>query len=115
MHGFDEFLGNLHHQNAEKEPETHFYPKDPAFKKKYGPRGVLHTWADGRVEHDDLGIANDTIVVCGTDNGAEAASWPDGGIAPFHGEKGTTWEGGKTWKIHADGYSFLPSFKGEAS
>jgi hypothetical protein len=54
-------------------------------------------------------------VVCGTDNGAGTASWPDGGIAPFHGEKGTTWEGGKTWKIHADGYSFLPSFKGEAS
>ena len=35
-----------------------------------------------------------TIVIYGTDNGAETMSWPDGGITPFHGEKGTTWEGG---------------------
>ena len=178
MHGFDEFLGNLYHLNAEEEPETYYYPKDPEFKKKYGPRGVLHTWSDGKggqkiedtgaltqermptvdleiyaaeqkfvdkaakdkkpffvwfnttrmhvwthlkksaqgrtgiglypdgmVEHDDmvgevlkqldeLGIADNTIVVYGTDNGAETATWPDGGTTPFHGEKGTTWEGG---------------------
>jgi arylsulfatase len=48
MHGFDEFLGNLYHLNAEEEPETYYYPKDPEFRKKYGPRGVLHTWSDGK-------------------------------------------------------------------
>src|SRR5215468_7115878 len=48
VHGFDEFYGNLYHLNAEEEPETYYYPKDPEFKKKYGPRGVLHTWADGK-------------------------------------------------------------------
>src|SRR5262249_44998894 len=40
-HGFDEFFGNLYHLNAEEEPEGYFYPKDPEFKKKYGPRGVI--------------------------------------------------------------------------
>jgi arylsulfatase len=173
-HGFDEFFGNLYHLNAEEEPETYHYPKDPEFKKRFGPRGVIHSYADGRiedtgpltrkrmetadeeflgagidfierahaqkkpffvwmsttrmhvwtrlkkeaegrtgkglypdgmVEHDDhvgilldkldeLGIADNTIVVYSTDNGAEKGSWPDGGISPFHGEKGTTWEGG---------------------
>ena len=43
---------------------------------------------------DDLGIADNTIVVVTTDNGAEVMTWPDGGCTPFHGEKGTTWEGG---------------------
>ena len=178
VHGFDEFFGNLYHLNAEEEPETYYYPKDPEFKKKFGPRGCstawptaragrrrghrpadqeahgddrrgnpragrwiswierakedkpffvwfnttrMHVWThlkkesdgktgiglypDGMVEHDgivgavlkkldDLGIADNTIVVYGTDNGAETATWPDGGITPFHGEKGTTWEGG---------------------
>ena len=178
VHGFDEFLGNLYHLNAEEEPETYYYPKDPEFRKKYGPRGVLHTWSDGKggqkIEDtgpltrarmptvdleiydaankfidtavkarsrsssgstrractsgrisrsrprdapasasiptawwstttwsggllkrlDDLGIADNTIVVYGTDNGAEEATWPDGGTMPFQGEKGTTWEGG---------------------
>jgi arylsulfatase len=264
VHGFDEFFGNLYHLNAEEEPETYYYPKDPAFKQQFGPRGVLHSWAtdvddptiqprwgkvgkqrientgqltrarmpgfddelyaaatnfmdkavsdkkpfflwfcttrmhvwtrlkksskgvtgiglypDGMVEHDalvgqmlkrldDLGIADNTIVIYGTDNGAETATWPDGGITPFHGEKGTTWEGGfrvpmlvrwpgtikpgtiindifsqedwmptllaatgesnlnekllqgyqangRTFKIHPDGYNFLPYFKGEVS
>ncbi|MBA4015567.1 MAG: arylsulfatase [Pirellula sp.] len=178
VHGFDEFFGNLYHLNAEEEPETYYYPKDPEFRKKYGPRGVLHCKADGNggqtiqdtgpltvkrmetideevhehamnfvdgnvkadkpfflwynstrmhvwthlkkesqgktgiglypdgmVEHDgfvgevlkkldDLGIADNTIVVYSTDNGAETMSWPDGGITPFYGENGTTWEGG---------------------
>jgi arylsulfatase A-like enzyme len=178
MHGFDEFFGNLYHLNAEEEPETYYYPKDPEFKKKYGPRGVLkskangkggqrvqdtgpmtrkrmetadaefleggldfierahkakkpffmwfnttrmHVWThlkkssdgktgvglypDGMVEHDghvgrllkkldDLGIADNTIVMYSTDNGAEVVTWPDGGCTPFHGEKGTNWEGG---------------------
>jgi arylsulfatase len=173
-HGFDEFFGNLYHLNAEEEPETYYYPKDPAFRKKYGPRGVIkstaggeikdtgpltrkrmetideeflasaldfldrakkadkpfflwfnstrmHVWThlkkesdgktgiglypDGMVEHDghvgqllkkldDLGVADQTIVMYSTDNGAETASWPDGGVTPFHGEKGTNWEGG---------------------
>lgn len=173
-HGFDEFFGNLYHLNAEEEPEGYFYPKDPAFKKKFGPRGVIHSkaggkiqdtgplnkermptvdeefleaaqtfisdaveedkpffvWfnttrmhvfthlkpesdgqtgkglhADGMVEHDghvgqlldqldELGIADNTIVLYTTDNGAEIALWPDGAMTPFRGEKGTTWEGG---------------------
>jgi arylsulfatase len=177
-HGFDEFFGNLYHLNAEEEPEGYYYPKDPNFRKKYGPRGVIHSWAnghgkqkiedtgpltrkrmetideefydaatkfidkavkqskpffvwfnttrmhvwthlkkqsdgvtgvglypDGMVEHDkmvggllgmldELGIADNTIVIYSTDNGAEVMTWPDGGTTPFHGEKGTNWEGG---------------------
>ncbi len=247
-HGFDEFFGNLYHLNAEEEPEGYFYPKDPAFRKQYGPRGVIKSSADGKIEDtgplntarmptvdeeflgaakdfigrqakaskpffvwfnstrmhvfthlkassvgktgkgieadgmlehdgmvgellqqlDDLGIADNTIVLYTTDNGAEIALWPDGGMTPFHGEKGTTWEGGmripmmvrwpgvvkpgtqsndvislidwfptlcaaagvpdikekmktgftagnKTFKVHLDGYNFMPYFKGEAS
>lgn len=190
VHGFDEFFGNLYHLNAESEPENPDYPKDPAFLAKFGPRGVLHSFAsdqddptedprfgrvgkqtiedtgplntkrmetvdeeflsaamgfieknhnadtpffcwfnstrmhiythlkaasvgvtdlgvvaDGMVEHDGmvgqlldqldaLGIADNTIVIYTTDNGAEAFSWPDGGTTPFHGEKNTNWEGG---------------------
>jgi arylsulfatase len=173
-HGFDEFFGNLYHLNAEEEPENTDYPKNPEFRKRFGPRGVLHTAADGKitdtgpltrkrmetvdeeflaaaldfidrqhkagkpffvyfnstrmhvwthlkpesqgktgyglypdgmVEHDghvgqllkkldDLGIANNTIVIYTTDNGAEVMSWPDGGNTPFRGEKATNWEGG---------------------
>ena len=173
-HGFDEFFGNLYHLNAEEEPETYYYPKDPAFHERFGPRGVIHSYADGRIEDtgpltqkrmetvdqeflgaalefidrahaegkpffiwfsatrmhvwtrlkpesqgvtgiglypdgmvehdghvgilldklDELGITDNTIVMYSTDNGAETFSWPDGGITPFHGEKGTTWEGG---------------------
>ena len=115
---------------------------------------------------DDLGIADNTIVVFTSDNGAEILSWPDGGNTPFRGEKGTTWEGGmrvpgmarwpgvikpgtisndiisqedwmptflaaagdpdaktelltglkagdKNFKVHLDGYNFMPFFKGE--
>jgi arylsulfatase A-like enzyme len=193
VHGFDEFFGNLYHLNAEEEPENPDYPKPPAypnFKARFGPRGVMHTFAsdkddptedprfgrvgkqtvedtgpltkkrmetvdeeflsgamkfidqshkagkpffvwfnstrmhihthlkpasdgktglgvaaDGMVEHDamvgqllkqldDLGIANNTIVLYTTDNGAEEFSWPDGGTTPFHGEKNSSWEGG---------------------
>lgn len=190
VHGFDEFYGNLYHLNAEEEPETYFYPKDPEFHKKFGPRGVLrcsatsavdkkedprfgvvgaqkcedtgslnvermktvddefmeatlqfmdksnkegkpffiwfnstrtHVWthlrkesvgksgyglyADAMLEHDQqvgtlldkldkLGIADNTIVVYSSDNGAEVFTFPDGGSIPFKGEKGTTWEGG---------------------
>ncbi|HTO67672.1 MAG TPA: arylsulfatase [Bradyrhizobium sp.] len=188
-HGFDEFFGNLYHLNAEEEPEREDYPKDPAFKAKFGPRGVLKCRAadsddqtvdprfgkvgkqsiqdtgaltrkrmetiddetsdaaidfikqqvqgnkpffcwwnatrmhlythvrpemrgrsglseyiDGMLEHDDdvgkmlktlddLGIANNTIVIYGTDNGPHMNSWPDGAMTPFRSEKNTNWEG----------------------
>ena len=177
VHGFDEFFGNLYHLNAEEEPEQRTYPRDPAFRQTFGPRGVLKCkasdtddptvqsrfgrigkqtiqdtgaltkkrmetiddettaaaldyierqaranqpffcwynstrmhfrthvrddrrsppgltarteYADGMVEHDghvglllkkldDLGIANDTIVLYTTDNGPHMNSWPDG-------------------------------------
>ena len=198
VHGFDEWFGNLYHLNAEEEPEELDYPgqKNPAYLEKFGPRGILHTWAtdvddpttdpkfgrvgkqkiqdtgkltrkrmetvdkevtdvalgwldkagksgkpffmwwnstaihiwshanpkyvqmavnEGRAEEDvvrarmlehdelvgsilkkldDLGVANNTIVIYSTDNGNEFMFWPDGGYAPFRGEKGTTWEGG---------------------
>jgi arylsulfatase A-like enzyme len=177
-HGFDEFFGNLYHLNAEEEPENPDYPKDPTFRERFGPRGVIksianpdgtqtiedtgpltkkrmetideeitkgaldfierahtagkpffvwwnttrmHIWThlkpasqgitgigvypDGMVEHDrmvgqlldkldELGIADNTIVMYSTDNGAEVMSWPDGGTTPFRGEKNTNWEGG---------------------
>jgi len=173
-HGFDEFFGNLYHLNAEEEPENDDYPKDPGFASKFGPRGVLHSWADGKIENtgpltikrmetideefltasmafmdravkakkpffvwynttrmhiwthlkpssmgktglgleadgmvetdgmvgqllkklDDLKIADNTIVIYTSDNGAEVMMWPDGGMTPFRGEKATGWEGG---------------------
>ena len=245
-HGFDEFFGNLYHLNAEEEPELPDYPKDPAFREKFGPRGVIkssadgkiedtgpltkkrmetideevtagaldfierandadqpfflwwnstrmHIWThlkeesdgvtglgvypDGMVEHDghvgqildkldELGLAENTIIMYSTDNGAEVFSWPDGGTTPFKGEKNDNWEGGfrvplllkwpgviepgtkindvishldwfptfaaalgddvktdlldgasfigRNYKVHLDGYNFLPYLKGEA-
>ena len=55
--GFDEFFGNLYHLNAEEEPENEDYPKDPEFRKKFGPRGVIHSWAnaDGTQRIEDTG------------------------------------------------------------
>jgi arylsulfatase len=181
VHGFDEFFGNLYHLNAEEEPELPDYPKDPEFKKKYGPRGVLHCIADGKggqtikdtgpltikrmetideeitsaaitwmekqakadkpfflwynstamhfrthlaaknrgksgqddysdrmVTHDEqigqildkldeLGIADNTIVMYSTDNGPENDTWPDGANTPFRGQKDTNLEGG--WRV----------------
>ena len=55
-HGFDEFFGNLYHLNAEEEPEGYFYPKDPNFRKQFGPRGVIKSSADGKIE--DTGPLN---------------------------------------------------------
>jgi arylsulfatase len=55
-HGFDEFFGNLYHLNAEEEPENEDYPGDmvtadgQTFRQKFGPRGVIHSYADGRIE-----------------------------------------------------------------
>jgi arylsulfatase A-like enzyme len=191
VNGFDEFFGNLYHLNAEEEPELPDYPKDPAYKAKYGPRGVLKCKAtdvddptvdprfgkvgkqtiqdtgaltkkrmetvddetsaaaidfmkrqqaagkpffcwfngtrmhlrthvraehrgrythgdseyiDGMEEHDDtvgsllkalddMGIANNTIVVYSTDNGPHMNTWPDGAMTWFRSEKNTNWEG----------------------
>jgi len=173
-HGFDEFFGNLYHLNAEEEPEHEDYPQTPGFREKMGPRGVIHSYADGRVEdtgaltrkrmetvdeetvnaaikfmdksvdndkpflvwynstrmhfrthtkpesmgrsgqgfyndamleHDDhvgqlldkldeLGIADNTIVLYTTDNGPHFNTWPDAAITPFRSEKNTNWEGG---------------------
>ncbi len=47
-HGFDEFFGNLYHLNTSEEPEQVDYPKDPDFITRYGPRGVIHSWATDR-------------------------------------------------------------------
>lgn len=191
VNGFDVFFGNLYHLNAEEEPELADYPKNPAFRAKYGPRGVLLTKAsatddatvdprfgkigkqtikdtgpltkkrmetiddetsaaaieymkeqkaagkpffvwfnatrmhlrthvraehrgryphgdseynDGMIEHDetvgsllkaldDMGIANDTIVVYSSDNGPHMNTWPDAAMTPFRSEKNTNWEG----------------------
>ncbi len=52
-HGFDEFFGNLYHLNAEEEPENEDYPTEqemPGFRERFGPRGVIHSYADGRIE-----------------------------------------------------------------
>jgi arylsulfatase len=56
-HGFDEFLGNLYHLNAEEEPENEDYPKNPEFRKEFGPRGVIHSWAlpGGKQKIEDTG------------------------------------------------------------
>ena len=183
LHGFDEFFGNLYHLNAEEEPEDVDYPKNPEFRKNYGPRGVLHCKADGKggqtvedtgpltkkrmeiiddevTEHalrfiddahkadepfflwynttamhfrthtakkhegksgqgfyndamvahdehigemldklDELGIADNTIVMYSTDNGPHYNTWPDAAITPFRAEKNTNWEGG--WRVPA--------------
>jgi arylsulfatase len=182
MHGFDEFFGNLYHLNAEEEPEHPDYPTDdefPNFRDRFGPRGVIHAWANGdgtqrtentgpltkermktcdeefrdaaidfiRRQHesdqpffvwfnathmhfrthtreedlgragrwqspyhdtmvyhdeivgqlldllDELGIADDTIVMYSTDNGPHMNSWPDAGMTPFRNEKNSNWEG----------------------
>jgi arylsulfatase len=74
-------------------------------KKESQRKTGLGIYPDGMVEHDghvgqllkkldDLGIANNTIVVYTTDNGAEAMTWPDGGTPMHRGEKNTNWEGG---------------------
>jgi arylsulfatase len=76
-------------------------------KESQGKTG-LGTYPDGMVEHDgmvgvllkkldDLGIADNTLVMWSTDNGAEAMTWPDGGTTPFRSEKDTNWEGG--WRV----------------
>lgn len=74
-------------------------------KKESEGKTGLGVYPDGMVEHDamvgqildklkELGLEENTIVMYSTDNGAEVASWPDGGTTPFRGEKNTNWEGG---------------------
>lgn len=201
LHGFDEFFGYLYHLDALSDPYWYSYPKDPAFKEKYGPRNLLHCWATdtddstvqprwgkvgkqriedagplpphptpgvrydmenvdeairdfaidfmqrakqegkpffvwlnptrmhifthlsekyralmnpetnygleeaGMAQLDDIvgsvmakleemGVADNTIIVFTTDNGAEVFTWPDGGMTPFRMGKGTIYEGG---------------------
>jgi len=53
LHGFDEFYGNLYHLNAEEDPENHFYPQEPAFRERFGPRGVLRCKASDRDDPTD--------------------------------------------------------------
>jgi arylsulfatase len=193
-HGFDEFFGNLYHLNAEEDPEQPNYPPEkdfPDFRKRFGPRGVIHSWAtdkddateeprwgrvgrqkiedtgpltrkrmetcddefvaaakdfikrqhaagkpffvwvntthmhcfthtkpeslgqagrwqspyhDTMIDHDrnvgelldfvdELGIADNTIVMYSTDNGPHMNTWPDGAMTPFRNEKNSNWEG----------------------
>jgi arylsulfatase A-like enzyme len=181
-HGFDEFYGPLYHLNASEEPENRDYPPAadyPDFLKKFGPRGVIHSFAlpdgtqkiddtgpltkkrmeiidddcaarsaafieaqhkagkpvfvwvnfthmhfrthakpeslgqsgrwqseyhDVMIDHDknvgtvlakldELGMADDTIVMYSTDNGPHMNSWPDAAMTPFRSEKNSNWEG----------------------
>ena len=98
MHGFDEFFGNLYHLNAEEEPELPDYPsaKDfPEFKKKYGPRGVLHCWSNGKggQKIEDTGpltkkrmeTVDDEIVWRERPNSSESSTWPES-----HSSSGST-------------------------
>jgi arylsulfatase len=77
-------------------------------KKESEGKTGLGVYPDGMVEHDghvgilldkidELGIADNTIVMYSTDNGAEVMTWPDGGSTPFRGEKDTNYEGG--WRV----------------
>ncbi|WP_327583477.1 sulfatase-like hydrolase/transferase [Nonomuraea sp. NBC_00507] len=77
------------------------YPTEeefPGFRKRFGPRGVIHSWAnpDGTQRIEDtgpLGIGDDTIVMYSTDNGPHMNTWPDGAMTPFRNEKNSNWEG----------------------
>jgi arylsulfatase len=70
MHGFDEFFGNLYHLNAEEEPEHPDYPTDdefPDFRERFGPRGVIHAWANGDGTHriEDTGpLTSERMETC---------------------------------------------------
>ena len=75
-HGFDEFYGNLYHLNAEEEPENEDYPSDPAFRKKYGPRGVIRSSADGKIE-DTGPLTKKRMEVVDDDTSAEALKFID--------------------------------------
>ncbi len=87
------------HNTTRMHVYTHLSPKYQALVAEKGFYGAGMTEADDHTgallkKLDDLGIADNTIVIYSTDNGAEVFSWPDGGTTPFRGEKATTWEGG---------------------
>ena len=89
----------LWHNTTRMHVFTHLSPKYQAMVAEKGFYGAGMTEADDHTgallqKLDDLGIADNTIVIYSTDNGAEVFSWPDGGATPFRGEKATTWEGG---------------------
>ncbi len=78
MHGFDEFFGNLYHLNAEEEPENEDYPKDPEFRKRFGPRGVIHSWAngDGTQRVEDTGpLTKKRMETVDDETSARAIAW----------------------------------------
>jgi arylsulfatase len=79
-HGFDEFYGNLYHLNAEEEPENSDYPTDPAFREKYGPRGVIRSSADGRLE-DTGPLTKKRMEVVDDDTANEALKFIDKAVA----------------------------------
>ena len=77
-HGFDEFYGNLYHLNAEEEPEHPDYPDNPEFKKKFGPRGVIHSWAlpDGGQKIEDTGpLTKKRMETIDDDIAARSVEW----------------------------------------
>jgi arylsulfatase A-like enzyme len=87
------------HNSTRMHVYTHLSPKYQAMVAEKGFYGAGMTEFDDDIgtllkQLDDLEIADNTIVIISTDNGAEVFSWPDGGTTPFHGEKATTWEGG---------------------
>jgi arylsulfatase A-like enzyme len=88
----------LWHNSTRTHVWTHMSPKwkDKSGQGLYGDAMMEMDWIVGSIlkKLDDLGIADNTIVVFTSDNGAETFSWPDGGNVPFRGEKGTTFEGG---------------------
>ena len=88
----------LWHNSTRLHVKTHLSPKWDD-KTGYGLAADAMAQLDDTVGHllkklDDLGIANNTIVVFTSDNGPEVFTWPDGGNTPYRGEKGTTYEGG---------------------
>jgi arylsulfatase len=78
-HGFDEFCGNLYHLNAEEEPENEDYPGDMAaadgrtLRERFGPRGLIHSWADGRIEDTGPRAAGGSRRWCAGPGGAHPA------------------------------------------
>ncbi len=87
------------HNSTRMHVNTHLRPKYQDMVAEKGFAGATMTEFDDGVgalleKIDELGIADNTIVIVSTDNGAEKFSWPDGGTSPFRGEKATTYEGG---------------------
>jgi arylsulfatase len=106
-HGFDEFFGNLYHLNAEEEPEGYFYPKDEEFRKNFGPRGVIESSADGKIE--DTGALNTKRMET-----VDASSLLPRRISSNANRRPTSRSSGdKNFKVHLDGYD-LTELKGEA-